>query len=104
MKRLFLFLTLCLLMGCSELTEGIVVDKNYTGARTTVSTTYIKSGSTFIPVSVPISYPEQYSIKVQGYNKKGHLIRESWKITFFQWERVYEGQKASRNGDTVTLW
>ena len=104
MKKLFLILVICLFTGCLELTDGIVVDKNYKGAHTTVSTTFIKSGDVLIPISTPINHPERYSITVQGRNKKGHLIRESWDITFFQWERVYEGQKASRNGDIVTLW
>ena len=87
MKRflaLMLLSCICLLTACEELTEGVVVEKNYHKEETYVSfiPMVISTGKTTITNIIPmvIHHPESWEIIIEG-EFEGKVTQENYFVT-----------------------
>lgn len=75
-----------------ELTEGVVVEKIYTPARTRMQT--IWNGKAAIRRKVHRS--ASYDVRVQGVNEDGKTVTEIWGVTAEEYTRLSVGDTITR--------
>lgn len=88
-------LTLVLTACSNRLTEGVIIDKEYTPSRTIVQ--YIWTGKILLPRY--INRPAQYRICVQGPDEEGTIISEWWDVDPANYSRLQIGMRVSGGGD-----
>ena len=91
MKKLLvvvMMLVALVLAGCGDrLTEGTVVDKSETAAHTSVMPVYTGKRTIF----VPRYHSASYYVKVQGVDKSGKEVVETFSVSKGDYERYQIG-------------
>jgi hypothetical protein len=79
-----------LLAGCERITEGIVVDKRYMPAHTSIQLTPVYINRTIRTIPRPVYHAESWTITIQATAKeKEH--RRNFKVTQEIFERIKIG-------------
>lgn len=79
MKKLIPIILLSL-TACHSIGSGNVVDKEIDPAYVSVMYMPVSNGKTTYIMPIPVYYPESYSVKLKGLDKKGNIKTETFYI------------------------
>lgn len=81
MKTIIIILLLALLTTpCHDISAGNIIDKEVHPSYTGVILIPVSTGKTIVLMSIPVFYPECYSVKLKGVDKKGRIKIERFYI------------------------
>ncbi len=96
--KITLIVLLALLVGCSQLHQGTVIDKRYSPMYSAMTTQTIFVGKTVTTIPVSQIVPEEWEIKVEGQvSDGGKTIREWWSVDRYEFESIKVGQHITRS-------
>lgn len=89
------------IMACiPQMTEGVVIDKEFTAAHTTTHTTFIRSGKVNVPSIRTVRHPDVWRIQVSGTTKDGKQHTEWWNIGVELYNSIEVGDFVVRDIET----
>lgn len=82
------------------LTEGEVIDKEFTPAHATSYTSSVRAGKVSVPVVRKVHHPDTWRINVSGISDKGNIKTEWWTVSEEVYNSVEIGDNVERNPET----
>lgn len=83
-----------------QLTEGWVIDKNFTAAHTTRTTSIVFTGKISVPITRFVHHPDTWRIHVSGTTEDGEERAEWWEIGETLYGMIEIGDWVIRGAET----
>ncbi|AJD93267.1 hypothetical protein JMA_39490 (plasmid) [Jeotgalibacillus malaysiensis] len=94
-KMLFIVSTTMMsliLVACSFISEGTIVEKKFTPAHVETSTSVVMSGKVAVPITNTNHVPDTWEIRVEGFNPETERTESrKVKVTKEEYENLNEG-------------